>query len=105
MTFKIMVIEVAKAMPPAPRILESNIFKTIFSPTQIAVIMSGVAVFFEGIKHLARMGERACANRPMTYILTTKEVRAVACGSKAPRSKKALLSVPRENKGKKLKEL
>ena len=45
--FKIITIEVAKAMPPAPRILERIIFRIMLRPTQMALMIRGVAVFLK----------------------------------------------------------
>ena len=45
MKFKIITMDVAKAMPAAPINLDKIMFKIMFRPTQRPLIMSGVAVF------------------------------------------------------------
>ena len=45
--FKVITTEVAKAMPPAPRILDRIIFRTMLRPTQMALMIRGVAVFLK----------------------------------------------------------
>src|SRR5450756_1891701 len=79
------VMDVASAMPAAPRYLLRMMLPAILAPTMPRPMSRGVTVFLNARKTLPRMGRTAWNTSPREYIWTQEAVMAVAVASKAPR--------------------